>query len=192
MTAAYAVVRDNKVEVTTVHDSERGAKVNGLLMLFGIMPLDTWSDEKISQVWADCCGNVMSNPPHVAQVHIHQPQPTSELIATALRTSAFDIEADLRRTGGDTTITLLENLATALSTAEGEVEAATASLSRVVKYLEAADREEHPHKEIMLRSTALDVARTALPTPPQGGNKPGLPVTPQRGRNILPGARDES
>jgi hypothetical protein len=51
MAKGYAVVVNGKIDMRTVHDTERGAKVNGLCVLFNIMPLDSWSDEFIAQTW---------------------------------------------------------------------------------------------------------------------------------------------
>lgn len=50
MTRAFAVVSPKgEIDLKTVYDSERGAKVNWLCVRTRVMPMNTWSDETISE-----------------------------------------------------------------------------------------------------------------------------------------------
>lgn len=50
---AYAVVdtASGEVVINTIHETERGAKVNGLLVLFGKYPTFLWSDKMVDDAW---------------------------------------------------------------------------------------------------------------------------------------------
>lgn len=53
MTATgYAVTVDDEVDIRTVMESERGAMVNGLVMLCGVIVTQAWTDEQIQHAWA--------------------------------------------------------------------------------------------------------------------------------------------
>ena len=52
MSQGFAVVRDGQPLVRTVSDLERGARVNGLLVCFGILVMASWGDEEITSAWA--------------------------------------------------------------------------------------------------------------------------------------------
>lgn len=51
MSNAWAVRQSGAINIKTVHDTPRGAMANGLLMLFGIMPMSTWTDAEIEGRW---------------------------------------------------------------------------------------------------------------------------------------------
>lgn len=50
---AFAVVWNGDISVNTVSDTPRGAKVNGLVTLFGMRVLDVHTDEQIAAAWAE-------------------------------------------------------------------------------------------------------------------------------------------
>ena len=51
MTQAYAVVVDGRIEPRTVFSTERGAKVNGLVVLCKTMVYEEHTDEDINRMW---------------------------------------------------------------------------------------------------------------------------------------------
>ena len=51
---AYAVIQSGQILVNTVYDSERGAKVNWLCTVPGIMVAASWSDGTINAVFDEC------------------------------------------------------------------------------------------------------------------------------------------
>jgi hypothetical protein len=51
MASGYAVLVDGKIDLRTVSDTERAAKVNGLLVLYQIMTLRDTPDAQIASAW---------------------------------------------------------------------------------------------------------------------------------------------
>lgn len=53
-TEGYAATAGGEPVVNTVSRTVRGAKVNGLVVIFGIVPLDSWTDAVIQKQWEEC------------------------------------------------------------------------------------------------------------------------------------------
>ncbi len=53
MAEGYAVKRGGLILVDTIQKTQRGAMVNGLVVLFGITPMSDWSDEYIATSWVN-------------------------------------------------------------------------------------------------------------------------------------------
>ena len=51
MTIAYAVVKDAEINIRTVGDTERMAKVNGIVVVGGEMVMASWTDVEIGRKW---------------------------------------------------------------------------------------------------------------------------------------------
>ncbi len=51
MSSAYAVVLSGEILVNTIYEDERGAQVNGLGIVFGVMPMRDWTTERIAKTW---------------------------------------------------------------------------------------------------------------------------------------------
>lgn len=51
----YAVVdtHSGEVKLNTVHDTERGAKVNGLVTMMNIFVSRLWTDTMIDNIWSE-------------------------------------------------------------------------------------------------------------------------------------------
>lgn len=49
---AYAIFVNGSLDVRTIYGSTRGAMINGLVAVFSIAPLVTWSDERVGHEWA--------------------------------------------------------------------------------------------------------------------------------------------
>lgn len=62
MTAkGFAAVLDNEILVATVHDTERGAKVNAILVCYNVRVTAEWSDSHIEKVWEQFLGVALNN-----------------------------------------------------------------------------------------------------------------------------------
>jgi hypothetical protein len=50
---AWAVYDDSvgKVLIDTVHETRRGAVVNGLVIIYRVVPLQAWTDDRIFREW---------------------------------------------------------------------------------------------------------------------------------------------
>lgn len=48
---AFAVRRHDRLIVETVSPTERACKVSGLVVVFGIVPKQHWTDADINMVW---------------------------------------------------------------------------------------------------------------------------------------------
>jgi hypothetical protein len=51
MATAWAVVKDAEINIRTVGDTERMAKVNGLCVIGKVMPRQSWTDADIDRAW---------------------------------------------------------------------------------------------------------------------------------------------
>jgi hypothetical protein len=49
----FAVIVGGDIQVNTVSETERAAKVNGLVTLFGMAVLDHHTDDEIAVAWAE-------------------------------------------------------------------------------------------------------------------------------------------
>lgn len=48
----YAVTVDDVIDIRTVMSDQRGAMINGLVTLCGVMVTNSWSDEQVQHAWA--------------------------------------------------------------------------------------------------------------------------------------------
>jgi hypothetical protein len=52
MASGYAVVNDRaEINIRTVGETERSAKISGILVIGQIMPAISWTDEQINGAW---------------------------------------------------------------------------------------------------------------------------------------------
>jgi hypothetical protein len=56
-TAAWAVIGDGRIDVTTIHGTERGAIVNWLCTRRGVLVSKRWSDKQVYEAWEDYNAN---------------------------------------------------------------------------------------------------------------------------------------
>jgi hypothetical protein len=51
MQTGYAILLDGKIDLRTVSDTERAAKVNGLVTIYRLLVMNNATDRDIAQAW---------------------------------------------------------------------------------------------------------------------------------------------
>jgi hypothetical protein len=67
----FAIFDDGTIDILTVYEHERGAKVNWLVVRKGVVPRESWTDDLIEQWWQIMRGTADCVPVQISTIAAH-------------------------------------------------------------------------------------------------------------------------